>query len=220
MKKKVSRNKIKCALYYTPKCVLVIVCPPTGMHFLPHPSDCSKFIGCNYGVATVVQCAEGLHFNPDTWWCDLPENVNCTVATSTITIKGRSLEDGLVTQCPQANKEQVTFLTHSEDCTIFYMCNWGIPLEMKCPDGLHFNATLNVCDWPTNTNCNSLMDLPAESLTDGARESIAFAESTTYRIPESTTDSLLQTTTDWITEATTSSALEFTTDLISETTSD
>ncbi len=32
----------------------------------------------------------------------------------------------------------------------------GVPIAMCCPDGLYFNAELDMCDWPSNVACRSL----------------------------------------------------------------
>jgi|SRR5579859_5081127 len=39
------------------------------------------------------------------------------------------------------------------DCGSFYQCVWGVPHLIQCPEGLHFNAAINVCDWPRDANC-------------------------------------------------------------------
>ncbi len=43
------------------------------------------------------------------------------------------------------------------DCSTFFRCENGVPIFMHCPDGLWFNAALDVCDWPREVdplNCN------------------------------------------------------------------
>lgn len=39
------------------------------------------------------------------------------------------------------------------DCTKFYQCVNGIPMEKSCPGGLHFSVTISTCDWPSNAGC-------------------------------------------------------------------
>ncbi|KAK9747293.1 Chitin binding Peritrophin-A domain [Popillia japonica] len=48
-----------------------------------------------------------------------------------------------------------TYLADTEDCSTYYQCFWGHPVERFCPSGLHFNTNLNVCDWPQNVKCFS-----------------------------------------------------------------
>jgi hypothetical protein len=40
-----------------------------------------------------------------------------------------------------------------EDCGSYYQCSNGVPILFNCPPGLHFNASLEVCDWPNSANC-------------------------------------------------------------------
>ncbi|GJQ81027.1 hypothetical protein Trydic_g21839 [Trypoxylus dichotomus] len=130
-------------------------CPPEGQHFFPYPYACSQFIECNDGVYKIVNCIPGLHFNAGLGWCDFPETSGCVESTlppPTTTEKPKD-EGGPVGECPPINGEYVDFLTDSKDCTIFYMCNWGTPIQMQCPSILHFNPTLNVCDWPLDAGC-------------------------------------------------------------------
>jgi hypothetical protein len=44
-------------------------------------------------------------------------------------------------------------LPNPEDCGSYYSCSNGVPILMPCPEGLHFNATLSVCDYPQNAEC-------------------------------------------------------------------
>ena len=39
------------------------------------------------------------------------------------------------------------------DCRSFFVCSNGVPIWVLCPDGLHFNDKLDVCDWPQNVPC-------------------------------------------------------------------
>lgn len=55
--------------------------------------------------------------------------------------------------CPADDGEFAVNLPH-EDCTKFYKCSKGVPVEQDCPIynndtglRLHFNAVESVCDW-------------------------------------------------------------------------
>jgi len=39
------------------------------------------------------------------------------------------------------------------DCKSFYQCSNGVPYLHRCPSILVFNPNLNVCDWPSNYQC-------------------------------------------------------------------
>ena len=56
--------------------------------------------------------------------------------------------------CPQTDPLDYTvLLPHPTDCSSFFSCSNGVPIEMHCPAGLYFNNELKVCDWPQNANC-------------------------------------------------------------------
>ena len=59
------------------------------------------------------------------------------------------------------------YYPHLQNCEMFVRCDQvsnfenGLMIvsyqsglsELTCPDGLHFNTQLNVCDWPSKANC-------------------------------------------------------------------
>ncbi|XP_044254926.1 peritrophin-1-like [Tribolium madens] len=59
---------------------------------------------------------------------------------------------GAEPQCPPVDGERPVFIP-SPDCNKYYMCGNGIPYLITCPGNLHFNPTLNVCDWPDRAGC-------------------------------------------------------------------
>lgn len=57
----------------------LVECPKEGVHFLPHPATCRKFVKCNDGLYRIVECIDGLHFDPHWQWCDFPDYVDCDI---------------------------------------------------------------------------------------------------------------------------------------------
>lgn len=57
--------------------------------------------------------------------------------------------------CPPNNDGLAVNLPDTEDCALFYKCNWGVPVPLKCPPCLHFNPTLQRCDWPQDAGCKA-----------------------------------------------------------------
>lgn len=55
-------------------------------------------------------------------------------------------------QCPFPDLEHPVYLPDSSDPTKFYQCSHGVPYPLYCPDGLHFNPSLNVCFQPKVIN--------------------------------------------------------------------
>ncbi|XP_037913621.1 probable chitinase 10 [Hermetia illucens] len=48
------------------------------------------------------------------------------------------------------------FAPHPTDCNKYYICQFDILAEQRCPTGLYWNN--GYCDWPQNTKCQSLSD--------------------------------------------------------------
>ncbi|KAF2884429.1 hypothetical protein ILUMI_21753 [Ignelater luminosus] len=146
--------------------------PPEDILF-PHETDCSKFYKCNLGKKVEMDCPHGLHFNPKTNQCDWPENVNCSSGSNgnnkeneNNTENGNNEENGNnkengnggeENKCPSVEEdpEEDILFPHETDCSKFYKCSLGKKVEMDCPNGLHFNPKLNLCDWPANVDCSS-----------------------------------------------------------------
>merc|ERR1711872_638127 len=87
-----------------------------------------------------------------------------TSHTSRTMIVAFILVSSLVIVCSSPMKEMVcpeysaldhpTFYPNPENCGSFYMCSTGVtPVLMPCPSGLHWNSSLNVCDWPDRVKC-------------------------------------------------------------------
>ncbi|XP_055628928.1 peritrophin-1-like [Toxorhynchites rutilus septentrionalis] len=107
---------------------------------LPHPTDCGKFLTCNWGDTVVQDCPGGLHWNDRYRYCDWPAQANC--------MSGEEEEGSAL--CVPGDLEP-----HSE-CSKFYICANGKRLELSCAPGLHFNPDAKVCDYPKRANCEQL----------------------------------------------------------------
>jgi hypothetical protein len=59
----------------------------------------------------------------------------------------------LVKNCPAATPDSSLHLPNPLSCTSFCKCDWGVARYFECPAGLHFNAELQVCDWPEGAKC-------------------------------------------------------------------
>ncbi|KAL6266443.1 hypothetical protein P5V15_003293 [Pogonomyrmex californicus] len=54
---------------------------------------------------------------------------------------------------PPADCAGQLFIPHKDDCTKYYLCNFGKISEQSCPPGLYWNE--DRCDWPENTRCKA-----------------------------------------------------------------
>ncbi|XP_034943439.1 uncharacterized protein [Chelonus insularis] len=130
-------------------------CPKDCETLIGH-EDCSKYCHCNDGSSTVEECPSGFHFSKTKMICVPPKEAGC-VTTGTIGSKSSSYsirrsDSSSMTECigtcPLMNSRTETVHLPHTNCQKFCKCNWGTPVVMDCPDNLHFNPTLQVCDWP------------------------------------------------------------------------
>ena len=85
------------------------------------------------------------------WFVNLVPTTTSTTETSGSTSATDSCKPRV---CPAVDPlDHTVLLPNPADCSTFYSCSNGVPILMHCPGGLHFNAELDVCDWPRNVRC-------------------------------------------------------------------
>nr|AFD28281.1 chitin-binding protein [Holotrichia oblita] len=153
----------------------LFACPDSDSLYIPDKIDCSKYYVCIYGKPVESTCPEGLHYDGTRWICDYPEKVTCGVYGPQECAGNNGEEPaepgaGAIGSCPAVNGEVDVLLPDAENCAIFYKCDNGVPVIQDCPDGLLFNANLDVCDWPENVNCDRTIDGGEDSTEVGSNE--------------------------------------------------
>ncbi len=59
-----------------------------------------------------------------------------------------------VVGCPELDPlDGHVLLPNPKNCSSYFSCVNGLAILMFCPDGLIFNAVLDVCDWPSEGDC-------------------------------------------------------------------
>lgn len=93
-------------------------------------------------------------------------NSTTTTIRSTLTTSVPTNPPPLPVKCPKPPypwHEKAHLLPNPNDCGSYYACDpLGRPILMKCPDGLHFNPKLKVCDWPWDSGCPALPSTSTE----------------------------------------------------------
>src|ERR1043166_3307067 len=56
--------------------------------------------------------------------------------------------------CPKKNSTYTIQLPDPDDCSSFCKCVDDKAFLVHCPKGLLYNSKLEVCDYPSNVNCN------------------------------------------------------------------
>ncbi|GFO03262.1 chitinase [Plakobranchus ocellatus] len=125
-----------------------------GLH--AHPSDCTKYYNCHNGQGEATLCALGTLYNKDRLYCDWEDNVLC-------------LDGGGITatKAPGFCADRADGLyAYPTDCNKYYECyHSGTTAEMSCPQGLHFDPILKVCNWPEQVNCGVPTAVPTNAPT-------------------------------------------------------
>ncbi|KAJ8968420.1 hypothetical protein NQ314_002311 [Rhamnusium bicolor] len=133
--------------------------------YLPH-KDCSKFWECSNGIPHQFGCPDGLHFNSDLNVCDWPEQAGCSgkdVGDNNESDKNEKCKQ-FEHYCPAIERDRPVYIP-LPNCSQFCQCSNGKPYLHDCPDGLHFNSVLNVCNWPEDAHCSE------GNVTEGSSES-------------------------------------------------
>lgn len=105
----------------------------------PNGVECTTYLICSNSELLTRPCPEGLHFNAALLVCDYPANARC-----------QAIPAGEANACPTNDVEK--FLGHP-NCDKYYVCNYGVPYEQRCSNGLHWSIAENTCDWKESANC-------------------------------------------------------------------
>ncbi|KAL1404102.1 hypothetical protein pipiens_005458 [Culex pipiens pipiens] len=109
---------------------------PLQSTFLPHPTDCSKYLTCVSGETVAKSCPNGLHWNNLRKICDLPWVASCN---------------------PRPVDCSFGQLLPHVDCDKYYLClDNSRKVVLYCPQFLHFNERSKKCVyWCTTSNYNT-----------------------------------------------------------------
>ncbi|XP_061195456.1 probable chitinase 10 [Saccostrea echinata] len=146
-------------------------CNTRASGFYADPTSCTHYYICVGGRSFGVDCANGLHFNDATKYCDWPRNANCQVQQSVLTT-ARSTYAPITTKqqwqttrpfyhvittrptqattIPNLGANANAFCQHKADglyrdpanCGMFYQCDMNLGFHEPCPPGLVFNEPL------------------------------------------------------------------------------
>merc|ERR1719322_1233568 len=149
---------------------------PGGLYFDSSLNVCNwpQFVDCDNGSTEKPgTTTESITTTADlnvTTTADL--NVTTTTAdlnvtTTTITAENETTTTGMngtyrfkrssnfdVT-CPESEDGLSVYVPHPTDCSLYYQCIGSNPTLMSCPDGLYFDSSLNVCNWPQFVDCQN-----------------------------------------------------------------
>lgn len=169
------------------------LCPYPSDDFtrFPFQGDCTKYWECYQGQRYPMSCPDGFEYNAETGVCDFPNLANCdsdvTVTYPTFPHTTSTPGTGPTTPtttvwtpdpiCPYPSDE-LTFVVHPTNCSLYYECYQGLKYLMSCPGNLVFNIDAKYCDYPTNVDCSRTLPT-TEPTTPVTRDPDATTTSTT-----------------------------------------
>merc|ERR1711973_589041 len=114
---------------------------------------------------------------------------NLIVLCSSKSLNGESNQDFDVV-CPESQDGYSEFVPHPTDCTLYYQCFGLTPILMSCPEGLFFDPSVDVCNWPDQVDCKQQTEAPETTTVE--EETTTIEEETTTAVEETTTASLCE----------------------------
>ncbi|TKX27991.1 cuticular protein SlCPAP3-E4 [Spodoptera litura] len=144
------RYEYPCAYPSEVKCVAGAVeqipkatdqCPNQYGYYAIENGDCSKYIMCQEGAATVMECPMGLVFNSEISICDWPSNVpQCSPSV---------FKDFVCPDPPKDNDGLVSDIIYKyrfgNQCKQYIACQLGHPRLLSCDGGLAFDEASQSC---------------------------------------------------------------------------
>lgn len=126
--------------------------PPIGNH-----KDCSAYYECVNGVPILEHCPPGLHWSESEKLCTYPELANCTSGPAEVQL---DFKDKVEMKCPWPEPEDPVYFPHPTNCSLYYECSNGVPILEKCPPGLHWSPSQDICTFPQDAHCTSETTTP------------------------------------------------------------
>lgn len=108
-----------------------------------------------------MSCPRGLFFDEQRQTCDVEDNVECLVTSSTVTPPLTSTPSSPTVTCEGV--ENFQFIPSTLSCSEYYQCIDSTPFLLSCPRGLYFNKNIQTCDYPANVDCTT-KTLTSESI--------------------------------------------------------
>ncbi|KYN42258.1 Peritrophin-1 [Trachymyrmex septentrionalis] len=121
---------------------------------IAHPCLCNRYYDCIDGEKILQTCPIGKHFDYLREICDWTSIVKCIRPIPTFNILTSDIDDYNTTCAPEGRAFQ-----HDTDCSAYYLCSNGEKILRQCMEGLHFNMTIQTCDYPQKS-CDLNRSLP------------------------------------------------------------
>jgi hypothetical protein len=136
------------------------VCPSEDngeVILFPKPENCSEFYQCADGYLFTHHCPDNLYYCPEKQYCAWFFELNCTFNCQIVKMKPASIDvtavETAVPVCPPQVDGNLTLISNPDNCSSYYECDNGVPVEMDCPSTLYFCSEKSTCTWIWEPNC-------------------------------------------------------------------
>ncbi|XP_072386334.1 peritrophin-1-like [Diabrotica undecimpunctata] len=143
--------------------VLAVECPLPGNEatYYPDPVNCSEYIECYAGKASIMECPPDLWWNQEKQYCDYKSNVDCKIDPSAPTEAPRTRATEATRpsdftpdpHCPYPS-DVITYDYVPGNCSQYYECDHGLRYLETCPSNRLWNHIKNYCDFPDEVDCS------------------------------------------------------------------
>jgi hypothetical protein len=86
------------------------------------------------------------------------------------------------------------FVGDPTNCRVYYRCEWGTKTTYVCPEGLHYDYKLNLCNWPERAGCQKLIPFPEKLALTPLQQFLLRMQSPFFRMPDYISQPLQQYT--------------------------
>ena len=122
------------------------ICQEGVTRRFPHPTEASKYFQCQDGALEKMICQHGKVFSKTSDKCVFKRSFSDANDDD-------DDDDDISVICSMSDDGKVVFVPHPYNCQKFFMCQYALPILMKCPANLHFDNVLHVCNYPEEAHC-------------------------------------------------------------------
>ncbi|XP_077562607.1 uncharacterized protein LOC144178545 [Haemaphysalis longicornis] len=103
--------------------------------------------------------------------------MHAVVATLVVALIPVVVAQYVTPSCPPVDDTDdiATLIPNVYNCSTFYLCSQGVRELIECPAGLHYNAVLQVCDFPYRAKCSE-QPLPVQNEAPASEDSAVATE--------------------------------------------
>lgn len=154
-----------------------------GYYRMGDSSHCGQFKNCASGRAYVLDCPDGLAWNPETYKCDWPDQVSDCDAEAYL---GFSCPTPPPKSSLLGDQElEYEFYPSKDDCQLYFICIEGRPRRIGCGEDRAFNPETQTCDDIENVaTCSAEIRQRGEAIKAARLAALEARKSSSFQLPK------------------------------------